>query len=287
MHVRVTIVSCVLCLLLACCLPGYGQTAVTAEAATAEAATARAADFATGLTMPWAESTEAVLRENINPARKAEWVVKCGAFSSVGVDPRTGRITSAVDYSAALTHALTPAPVKLDKAAAVARATDILTRAGLLQAVDAKAPEVRFHESDPGAWRLSVKFPCVYQGIPYQYGGATVLLGANDGAFLALSSAVDVAPPADTTVTVDEKAAADSALALSARVSASDEPVTASATLMIVVPNSFWITAGVGAKEDGTVARTAWVVTVSKGERLLVFWIDAADGRVLGGTRCL
>jgi len=259
----------------------YGQ------APTAEVAATKAAAFAAALNMPWGEETQTVLHENVNPARKAEWVTTYGSFSSIGVDRRTGAIVSAVDYSAGMAHIAAQAPAKLDEAAATARAQDIITRAGLAAVANLGAPEVQLqqHAHEPDAWRFAVKYPVQYQGIPYEYGCVTVLLAAEDGKMLALSSAIDVPVPASTTASVDEKTANESALGYASKLSPSAEPGTASAKLMIVVPNSYWVSSGLGASEDATIARTVWVVTVEQAGGQLIFWIDAADGRLLGGTQ--
>jgi len=255
------------------------------QAPKAEDAMSKATAFAAALAMPWGEDTQAALREDVNAARKAEWRVTFGTFASVGVDPRTGRITSAADYSGGLAHAMAKAPPNLDNAAALAHATEILKLAGLADAAQWGSPDVALQEEAPGVWRFAVKFPCQYQGIPYRYGCATVLLAAEDGKLLVLSTALDLPIPASTAVLVKEEAASESALTYASKVSSSPEAGTASAKLMIVTPNSYWVSKGLGATEDSTIARTAWVVTVEQAGRQFMFWMDAADGRLLGGTQ--
>ncbi len=258
-----------------------------AQATTADVAATKAAAFATALNLPWGDETQTVLRQNVNQARKAEWVTTYGSFSSIGVDQRTGAVVSAVDYSEVMAHTAAQAPAKLDQAAAIARAQDIITRAGLITAANLGTPEVKLQQDSQGVWRFAVKYPCVYQGIPYEYGCVTVLVAAEDGKLLALSSAINVPVPASTTATVDEKTATTSALGYAAKLTPDTSSATASAKLMIVAPNSYWNAWGLGAKEDSTVARTAWVVTATQNGAQLIFWIDAADGRLLGGTQSM
>ena len=130
-------------------------------------------------------------------------------------------------------------------------------------------------------------FPQQYQGISYE-NGVVVCITAEDGKLIYLSAGLDAPAPASTAVTVDENAAKTSALAYANQLApAAAGAATSMAKLVIVLPNSYWTGKGLGAREDSTVAHVAWVVTESISGNDLIFWIDAADGRLLGGTQSL
>ncbi len=269
------------------CLIGGSLSLAHAQVDTAKDAATKAAAFATAQNMPWGDDIQTVLRQNVNAARKAEWVTTYGNLASVGVDQRTGAVVCAVDFSEVTAHVTAKAPAKLDQAAALTRAQDIVTRAGLTSVANLGTPDVQLQQADPDAWRFAIKYPLLYQGLPYEYGCVTVMLAAEDGKLLALSSAIDVPVPASTAATVDQNAATTSAVGYAAKVAPAMASPQTSAKLMIVAPNSYWNAWGLGAKEDGTVARTAWVVTAKQNGGELIFWIDAADGLLLGGTQSL
>jgi hypothetical protein len=244
----------------------------------------RAAAFAAQVGMPWGEPTGSEVRDNANDARKAEVVVNYHDFASIGVDPNRGVITSAVDYAAVTEHAASPAEAKLDNAAALSRAQEIVKAAGLEGVLDWEKPTVKLQESSPGVFRYTVTWRPTYKGIPYDLVGAAVMLSAVDGRMLALSTALDVTPPASVEVLVPKDTAVQSAVELVSKADARFVLEEETAELRVVIPNSYWSRYGLGENVSTDLSRVAWVVDLRGKGRSLVFWVDAADGNLLGGT---
>lgn len=257
------------------------------QAVSAQQATSIAAKFAQALDIPWGDTTSVSLRENVSQSRLAEWKVSFHDFATVGVDPNRGVVLSAVDYSAVTEHEEAKEPPKLDKASALARASHILSLAGLGRVAELEAPTIALQECSTGVYRFVVYWREQYRGIPFDDNAVGVMLSAADGRFLALSAGLDIPPPESTTVSVSEQAARDAALDFACQLDSSFQPAEIEAELRIVVPNSYWARRGLGEEIAQPGSRVAWVVKLHDAEgHDRTFWIDTAHGRLLGGTQC-
>jgi len=265
-------------LLLAALGPAYG------EALSADQAKSKAAEFAKALSLPWGDTIEVALRENISTSRRAEWQAKFGRFSYVGVS-LNGVVTSAADFSQAETHSAAKAPPELKEAEAAARASEIVTLAGIPQVASLSSPRITLEHGTPGASEFRVLYDREYKGIPFEQCGVDICLAGDTGAMLWLSTGLDVPNPDSTEVKFGEQEAKDSAIKDLAVVAPSRQVTDISSTLKIVLPNSYWASQEVGEQEDATKSRVAWVVSLTTADGIFVFWIDAQDGRVLGGAR--
>jgi hypothetical protein len=126
----------------------------------------------------------------------------------------------------------------------------------------------------------------MHTGIPFNRGGVGVMLSAADGRLLALSSGLDIAPPESVTVSVPEESATAAAITYASHLDSSSQPAETQAELRIVVPNSYWARRGLGEEIAEPGSRVAWVVELREAEgHYRIFWIDAADARLLGGTQ--
>jgi hypothetical protein len=256
------------------------------QVVSAEAAATRAAEFAALVGIPWGQPTSVTLAENVSECRLAEWQIDFHDFSSIGVDLRTGVVVSAVDYSAVQENALRQGSPELNEQEAMARASEIAACAGLAAAQQFDVPSITLQESSPGAYRFAIHWRRLFNRIPFQRDGTSVLLGASDGRFLALSAGLDTPPPTGTEVHVGKEAAQAAAVDCASRLGVYFEALDVEAELMIVMPNSYWSRWGLGDEVTTGRSRVAWVVSVTdqKG-RDRIFWIDADDGALLGGTQ--
>jgi len=254
----------------------------------AEDAKRRAAAFAQALWLPWDGPAEVTLRKDVTPTRPAEWLVACPGQASLGLDPRTGAVLSAVAYANDPRYGASPLQTK---EMAIPRASAMLVRAGLSDKATYAMPQAEFRPVDPGGPRWFVRFPLQYHGIVYEDGGVTVEFTPGQGKLASLAAGLDVLVPRDTTVKIAKDSALQSARTFVSKVGAQHAvPLKLSAALRIVVPNSHWAPRGLGAQESRAASRVAWVVTAQARpaqeavSREYAFWIDAADGRLLGGS---
>ncbi len=255
------------------------------EVVSAERATSRAAEFAQALDLPWGEGTTAVLRENVNQARLAEWEVSFHDFATVGVDPKRGIVLSAVDYSAVTEHEELKQPPALEEQAALARAADIIGLAGLKDVAELEEPTVLLHELSPDVYRYIVLWRVLHRGIPFEDARVQVTLSAWDGRLLVLSSGLDIPAPESVGVSVSEEAAVGAALDFAWQLEPQLTPSETETELRIVVPNAYWTRSGLGRAVTDSGSRLARVVAVRDANgRERVFWIDAATGALLGGS---
>ncbi len=242
-----------------------------------------ASKFAAAVGMTWGTPTRSELHKDVNAERRQELMLDFGDSASVGIDPTRGVVSSAVDYAAVTALNSRPAPAKLDKAAAVARAKKVMEAARLEGTLPLEPPTAWLKREERAAsyyvwWRPT------YRHIPYDSVAVQVNISAADGRLITLSTGLDVVPPRSTKVTVSKESAVRSSTEWAKRFDASFRASTTKAEVRIVTANSYWTFYKLGRRVSPD-SRVAWVVEVIDGGRHLIFWIDAANGDLLGGTQ--
>jgi hypothetical protein len=249
-----------------------------------------AAEFAKAVGMTWGTPTRVELHKDVNAQRKQELELEFGDPTStrraiIGIDPARGVVSSAGDFAAVAAVNTRPTPVKLDEAAAVARARKVMEAAGL-EGILPLEPPTAWLKREGRAASYYVLWRPTYRHIPYDSVAVQVNISAVDGRLISMSTGLDVVPPRSTKVTVSKESAIKSATGWAKRFDASFRPSTTKADLRIVTANSYWWHYKLG-PEVTPDSRVAWVVELTGAGRQLIFWIDAADSDLLGGTQSL
>jgi hypothetical protein len=268
-----------------------GQAAVTSP----ESAVLIAKDLAAALGWSYGEPTSAVLRE-VDLPNSRRWEVDFSEAASVNIDPDSGEILALTDFSGSNElRASTEEDRKISQEAAreVAEAAlDLLGR-----------PEgIAFEKSYQGsphtpAWVFL--WTRTFNGIPYLYDKLQIRISPLDGRVLGYGRQFISAPPpsADTKIS-EEDAIALARKAAATLQTAGSVSATSSAVLRVVQPNDYWGKQPNGhAWHKGAPSQVAWVVRIAQDDKehdyqelwdnqveYREFWVDAADGRLLGGS---
>ncbi len=276
-------------------LAALGAPAARGETVAEKDALAIAGDFATAVGMTWGEPTEVVLKQDAGHNRDREWHIGFHDFATIGVNPSKGFISSAVDYSVsrrdyalASEHPLSQEQPQLDEETALARAGRILALAGLEDAVQLESPVLllRQHSVAPDVYCYLCNWRLMYQGVPFDDGGVMLQLSPADGRLIVLSTGLDIPAPESVRAVVDRPTAETAAQGLCRSLDSRFRPAETEMELRIVVPNSYWADRGLGEEITEAGSRVAWVVKLREaGGHFRTFWIDAANGTLLGGTQ--
>jgi hypothetical protein len=260
-----------------------GPAAATVD--TEEAAKSIAIAF--GRAMEWHHGlpSKAELRQSARGT--TVWEVQFSDAARVEVDATTGTIVTVMDYME-----LKPLGELADKAGGEVpqNVSESAMRNVAQRALELAAPrdDLRFSRVsiDPVDKARDFVWDRVFNGIPYLSDGAGVSVSPLDGRLLGLGAHCPSAPPESAELNLSRETAIEVAQQKAAELGMSAAILAAaSAQMYVVQPNNYW---GPGPEADcrdpGAPSRVAWVVRLGdRGQKH--FWIDAADGALLGGTQ--
>jgi len=270
---------------------GHALPAVDATMA-AETATA----FAQAVGLPWGAELQTV--EEAGAGRygdRTHFQVKYFEFADVTIDAADGSIVAAHNGSGLAEFMAKPTKVNLTEADALVRATAIAEAMGLSRA-SAVLHDVKLQEFTEGElYKWHIRWVRTINGIPYDSDMAIAMLDPATGSLLGAGKAFWSAPPETTDVVVSKDQALQSARAYARTLGIHETSLPASVELKVVQPNNYWDMGTRVPVPFPGFSRVAWVVTLrvpspAFGPEAVaekVFWIDAADGRLLGGTQSM
>jgi hypothetical protein len=264
---------------------------------TVDATTAKqtAAAFAEAVDLPWA-ADQVETSEKLDAGRYGDrhhFVLKYFGFTEIAVDATDGAIVNVQNRSAVTQFLAEPTRVKLTEEEALARA-DQIAQAMAISVGDTAFRDVKLNEftaDEHYMWQVRWHRMCA--NIPYDSDGAIVMLDPETGNLLGAGKAFWARPPASTEVKIDSDEALSIARQQAAALALQETDLPPSVELRVVQPNNYWDLAEPVEIPHTGFSRVAWVVTFSVPSALggpdavahTVFWIDAADGRLLGGAR--
>jgi len=143
--------------------------------------------------------------------------------------------------------------------------------------------EKAFQRPDSKYWVFIWKR--TFQDIPYVYDAMEIAVSPVAGKLVYFGRSFLSAPPPTAEAKVSEQEAIAAARDAAAKKGMADSAAaSASARLMVVQPNDYWeAKPNLESWYPGAPSRVAWVVRFTTGDGYREFWIDAADGRLLGG----
>jgi hypothetical protein len=212
------------------------------------------------------------------------WEVDFGA-ALVGVDPETGDILSATDFSKGdLLRSAETTGKRIGEQEArqtAERVLDLVGRPADLQF------EKSFQRNHSKEWRFL--WARTFQGIPYLYDKIQVRISPLDGKMLGYGRQFVSAPPPSAQIAIEREDAISAARGVAASLGiAGADTAPVAAEVFVVQPDNYW---GPGPATDGwgrgAPSRVAWVVRLGDECDCKEFWIDAAEGSLLGGTQTL
>ncbi|UCG88149.1 MAG: hypothetical protein JSW71_06295 [Gemmatimonadota bacterium] len=268
-------------------LPAVG--AINAQTAVQETSA-----FAEAVGMPFGEGVETVMEAAEGPYGD-RWTVKYFDFSEVTVDAADGSVVTAINRAAVEEFMAQPTTVAITEAAAVASASEIAKLMGLpFDSAELYDVELNEFAADE-LYQWHVRWVRTADGIPYESDMAIVMLDPNSGQFLGAGKAFWSSAPESVEVRVKESQALGIAREHAQRLGIQEADVPPSVELRIVQPNNYWGPGEVVAPKYGSPSRAAWVVNLRSPSSLggegaaadKVFWIDAANGELLGGTQSM
>lgn len=246
------------------------------------------AAFAKRERLPFGEdATVSYLDPNTNYLKPPAWQVRFHSFGEYEVDANSG----AVIHWATLSAAEAEGERRLDEAGARAAGEKALRALGLpADAVFGEARCASHGEGLPEQWtvRWNRRTP---QGVLFEDDGAFALLNAATGQVWSASLRWSSRLPDNTRVEIAKDQAVDLARkAAEQRPGVAVEPA-GEPELKVVHPNGYWSASPVRWTRYDAPTRTAWIVNLTRkgpmGEGRLIYWVDATDGAVLGGTQSM
>ncbi len=252
-------------------------------------ALAAAAEVAAALDIPFGEGASATLKPG--GFMPPEWEVRFHSFSSVRVEAKTGRVIGIVDHSALQESYSSADQPAIAEEEAVAIADNALSAMGHPNSLVFKDATLKAPIDDIPAWIC--KWDETWQGIPYYRGGPQ---GASAWVTAATGKVVSAAlyPPLPAPASAEVRLSEAEAIAIASDLAQDQLPPLAqpetTAQLRIVQPNHQWSKSGMVEVRYDDPSCVAWVVQLTEvGEggrvgRAAEFWVDAADGSIVGGA---
>jgi len=261
---------------------GLGSLAANGATATTEReAAAIASAFARAMGWDYGPPSQTKLAEL--PTGERVWEVEFSGEAGVQVGQETGRIRIVVDKSQLrdVQEVRRDAPAKLTELEARTAGERILDVVG-------RPTDIVFEcvENDRINKEWRVRWKRTFQGIPYISDGVLVVLSPIDGELLAFGDKRISAPPEAAEVNLSPETAIQAARETAAALEMPGAiSAAASVQLYVVQPDSYWGPGPLSDRlSDGAPSRVAWVVRLGdRGQKH--FWIDAADGTLLGGAQ--
>ena len=220
-----------------------------------------------------------------------EWEVRFHSFSSIRIAAETGSVIGFVDHSALRESYSSARQTPLGESEAVAIAEGTLSAMGRPQGLVFRDATLKAPVDDIPAWIC--EWDQIWQGIPYYRGGpegASVWVTGATGKVVSASIYPPLPAPESATVKVTQP----EAIAIASDLARTPPPVfrnpQTTADLKIVQPNYQWSESGMADVRYDDPTRIAWVVTLKDTDeegrtaRAAEFWVDAADGSVVGGA---
>ena len=240
------------------------------------------AAFAARESLPYGDDvTVNYMGPDKNAPRQPTWNVSWHRFSEFDVDANTGAIAS----WSVLSVAGQGAGSLISPETAAKSAEEALRAMGLpADAVFDKTtlPRRGFVAAYSLFWKRVTP-----EGVPFMYDGAYVqvnpLTGKVWSAWILWSSRLPDNPKA----TLSKEQAIAIAKKVAASRPISKEFTATESELKVVHPNEYWSGSPIVPRYDSP-TRTAWIVTLSSPPQFggfLVYWVDATDGKILGGTQ--
>lgn len=254
-----------------------------------EEAIAAAARVARDLELPFSHRVTAELKERESPPYRGTplWVIELPEFSHFRVDAGTGSVLSFFDMSAWREAHASPPKTAVPAGDAVAIATHVLQTLGMPD--DLLFGQARCHPYCNDQYRWTISWHRSHGGIPLAERTAKVSLDAATGK--ALAGYIDPLPPAPESweLKVSAADAVDKAVRQVCQASTRTPQMRTDARLMLVQPNWYYSSEGEQPPRSDDPSRLAWVIGVWAGYPGFpiaghhIYWVDAADGTILGG----
>jgi len=265
----------------------------------ADAAIQKAAAVARALNLPWGEQVE-VEKQPAEGEVRERWVVKHFDFAEITLDAADGSVVIAHNRSALAEWGARPTTVNLSKEEALVRATEIAETLGFFSE-PAAVHDVELRRYEQGGTRAlwAIRWVRTASGIPYARNMAILKLHPETGKFIGAGKAFWSRPPESTEVHMEESAALAAARQHARALGITEADVSPTVELQVVQPNNYWKRTRDYGSEIALpypgYSRVAWAVTIKQPSTLggegavfhKLFWIDALDGKLLGGTKSL